>query len=219
MTINRQFSSNYNDRYFAWQKTIGEFGGWANLTKFKKYISLNSDVLDFGCGGGYLLKQIDCHKRVGVEPNPLAAEMAKQNGVEIFSQAKDVPDEYIDVIISNNALEHTFQPLDEIRTLRSKLKSSGTAIFIVPCETIYLSYKPLDQNHHLYSWSPLCLGNLFVEAGYDVIEAKPYIDKWPPYYRALAKLGGRNIFNMACWLYGRIERSWFQVKVVATKSE
>lgn len=42
----------YDEKYFEWQKTVGEFGGKANLFKFEKYINEDSDVLDFGCGGG-----------------------------------------------------------------------------------------------------------------------------------------------------------------------
>lgn len=45
----------YNEDYFNWQKNIGLFGGWANSTKFEQYITKEDDVLDFGCGGGYLL--------------------------------------------------------------------------------------------------------------------------------------------------------------------
>ena len=35
--------------------SIGEFGGWASESLFSNYISINSKVLDFGCGGGFLL--------------------------------------------------------------------------------------------------------------------------------------------------------------------
>ena len=53
-------SEHYDDDYFDWQSEAGEFGGWANQTKFIKYISKDDVVLDFGCGGGYLLKNLDC---------------------------------------------------------------------------------------------------------------------------------------------------------------
>jgi len=69
-------STHYDDKYFDWQASIGEFGGWANQSKFVEYISSNSRVLDFGCGGGFLLKGIKCSTKVGVEVNPSAAETA-----------------------------------------------------------------------------------------------------------------------------------------------
>lgn len=210
-------SNHYDDKYFNWQASIGDFGGWANQSKFVEYISSNSRVLDFGCGGGALLKNMKCSKKVGVEVNPAAIEAAKKNGLEVFRSVDEIPDEYVDVIISNNALEHTLQPLKELQSLHKKLKAGGKIIFVVPCEAVSYSYKPNDINHHLYSWSPMCIGNLFTEAGFLVIESKPYIHKWPPRYQFIARVGGRRLFELACRIYGRIERSWFQVRVIAEK--
>jgi 2-polyprenyl-3-methyl-5-hydroxy-6-metoxy-1,4-benzoquinol methylase len=207
----------YDRRYFDWQSSIGEFGGWANQTKFIEFIAKDDVVLDFGCGGGYLLKQLNCKKRVGVEINLSAATTAMNNGIEVYTNVDDVPDDYADVIISNHALEHTQQPLDELKWLYKKLKYNGKIIFVVPCESISLSYQPNDVNHHLYSWSPMCLGNLFTEAGYSLIESKPYIHKWPPKYELIAKIGGRRLFDLTCSIYGRIERSWFQVRAIGEK--
>jgi len=185
---------------------------------FDEYISSESRVLDFGCGGGFHLKSLHCSMKVGVEVNTSAIETAKKNGIEVFRTVEDVPDGYVDVVISSNALEHTLYPLDELRSLHKKLVMGGKAIFVVPCESISYTYKPNDQNHHLYSWSPMCIGNLFEEAGYSVIESKPYIHKWPPNHQLIARVGGRRLFEVACRLYGRIERSWFQVRVVAEKA-
>jgi SAM-dependent methyltransferase len=210
-------SSHYDGRYFDWQAPQGEFGGWANQTKFRGHISSSSKVLDFGCGGGFLLKGLSCAKRVGVEVNPAAVETARNNGIEVFTRVADVPDEYVDLIISNSALEHTLQPLEELKALYRKLQTGGKIVFVVPCESISLRYRPDDVNHHLYSWSPMCLGNLFSEAGFSVVESKAYIHKWPPKYRFIAAMGGRPLFELACRIYGRLERSWFQVRVVATK--
>ena len=212
-------SNYYDDTYYSWQKDIGEFGGWANKSKFEKYITPDSDVLDFGCGGGFLLKELNCRKKVGVEVNPAAQKKARENQIEVYTKTDEIPDEYVDIIISNNALEHTLLPLQELKLLYKKLKKGGAIIFVVPCESINYAYKPDNINHHLYSWSPMCIGNLFGEAGFKIIESKSYIHKWPPYHRAIARLGGRPLFEILCRIYGRIERSWFQVIVRGIKQE
>ncbi len=210
-------SAHYDNKYFDWQAPMGAFGGWANQSKFAEHISSNSSVLDFGCGGGFLLKNMKCGTKVGVEINPSAAETARKNGIEVFGSVAEIPDGYVDVIISDNALEHTLQPLEELKALYRKLKAGGKIVFVVPCASISYRYKPGDVNHHLYSWSPMCIGNLFTEAGFSVIESKSYIHKWPPKYRFIAKVGGRRLFEIACRIYGKIERSWFQVRVIAEK--
>jgi len=217
--MQKKARGHYNKTYFDWQSSIGEFGGWANQSKFIEFISSDDDVLDFGCGGGFLLKQINCRKKIGIEINPSAIETALKNDVEVFQDADEIPDEHVDVIISNNALEHTPRPLDELEKLYRKLKFKGKIIIVVPCESVFNKYRSNDSNHHLYSWSPMCLANLLIEAGFSLIESKPYIHKWPPQFRWIAEYGGRRVFETACRIYGRIERSWFQVRAVGEKNE
>ena len=67
-------------------------------------------VLDFGCRGGYLLSGFSNISKFGVEVNETAVKEAKNNGIEIFKSSKDLPDNYFDLIISNNALEHCDNP-------------------------------------------------------------------------------------------------------------
>ena len=59
-------SAHYNKDYFDWQKNIGAFGGWANSYKFKNTIKKCDVVLDFGCGGGFLLSNLVCKKKIGI---------------------------------------------------------------------------------------------------------------------------------------------------------
>lgn len=97
-----------------------------------------------------------------------------------------------------------------------RLRLGGQIVFVVPCESISYAYVPGDVNHHLYSWSPMCIGNLFTEAGFKVIESKPYIHKWPPNYLKAARWG-RRWFDFRCRLYALRERTWFQVRAVGEK--
>lgn len=210
-------SSHYDESYFERQLPIGEFGAWANQTKFIKYITENDDVLDFGCGSGLLLKGIKCKRKIGVEINPAAMEFARMNGVEVYQDVDDIPDECVDVIISNNVLEHTLRPLDELKSLYKKLKYGGKIIFVVPCDSISFKYKPNDVNHHLYSWSPMNLGNMFIEAGFSVVESKAYIHKWPLKWRLIAKFRNRPLFELLCRISGVFRRSWFQVRAIGVK--
>ncbi len=214
-------SDYYDAHYFDWQKNIGAFGGWASAHKFKRFISKSSAVIDFGCGGGFLLKNLDCRYRIGIEPNPSAANFVRDfSDIQHFTSPicalQELGEGIADVIVSNNALEHTLNPLQELKNLKPLLKSGGILHFIVPCDSIKYQYNPKDINYHLFSWSPQNLGNLFTEAGYKVQYVRPYIHKWPPFYSKIAKLGWP-IFNLVCRLYGHIDRSWFQVEIIAKK--
>lgn len=212
-------SQHYDDSYFRYQAPIGEFGGWANRTKFAEFVQPNFNVVDFGCGGGYLLQQFDCSGKIGVEINAAARDNARDNGIETVATVDELKDEWADLVVSNHALEHVAHPLKELEGLRPKLKTGGLLVFVVPCEGVRCQYQPNDKNRHLHSWSPMCLGNLFNEAGYDVAESKPYLHKWPrKRYRTVARIGGRFGFDLYCRIYGRLSTSLSQVRVVARKS-
>ncbi len=207
----------YDAEYFNWQKDIGAFGGMINKLKFNHFIKPEDRVIDFGCGGGFLLANIHCKEKIGIELNDSAREHAARIGTKAVSSANAVEDNWADVIISNNALEHTHEPLKELKALYPKLKRGGKIIFVVPCEHINYQYYPEDVNQHMYSWSPMCAGNLFTLAGFRVLESKPYIHKWPPHYMVYRKIFGEKIFHFICRIWARFERTWFQVRVIAVK--
>ena len=214
-------STHYDEKYFAWQSVHGRFGGWANLDKFRKSVKATDRVLDFGCGGGFLLKNLNCAGRYGIEPNATAREAATRNGATVYANSSDALKALgpgsIDTIISDNALEHALEPWRELSALRPLLKRGGILHVVVPCENIGWKFQADDINQHVYSWGPQSLGNLAKAAGFEVEAARPYIHKWPPRVsQHIAKLG-RPAFNFAARLWGRIDRRWFQVEVIARR--
>lgn len=218
-------ASHYGAEYFKWQFEVGRLGGWANLSKFSKYIHPDNKVLDFGCGCGYLLANIKCKEKLGVEINPVARAEVTKSGIRVVGSTSEVEDNWADVIISNHSLEHCRHPLQELEALLRKIVPGGMAVFVVPCETIKYKFRNGDPNHHLYSWSPMSLANLFVEAGFTLIESKAYIHLWPPRFirRLLRSLGGRWLFELGCTIYGvlaylNLSSALFsQVRVVAVR--
>jgi SAM-dependent methyltransferase len=201
-TVSGHYNSN-ETHYFRWQSQIGQFGGWADLTKFTPYIRPDSRVVDFGCGGGYLLEQIRCGQKRGIEVGAAAREEARRRNIDAVASTAEIADDWADVVISNHALEHCLHPLQELQALRRKVAAGGRVVFVVPCQSIGEKYRVGDINHHLYTWNSTCLGNLFSEAGFVVEECKPHLHIWPPrIYRALARLGGRSLFEFGCRLYG-----------------
>jgi SAM-dependent methyltransferase len=196
-------NAHYNVEYFKWQSEIGRFGGWANLTKFSKYLRPEMRVLDFGCGGGYLLANINCRDKLGIEVSQTARVEAEHQGIRVVASTAAVRDGWADLIISNHALEHCSHPLRELRQLFPKVIRGGMAVFVVPCESIRYRRRANDPNHHLYTWSPMSAANLFAEAGFHVLESKAYIHTWPPrFIPRLLRLGGRGLFEAGCRTYG-----------------
>ncbi len=212
--MSRTADQHYDKKYFKWQKKIGEFGGKANLFKFEKYICSNDVVLDFGCGGAYLLQEIECKKKYGVEINETARKEARNKGIICKANVDDIPADSIDVIISNHCLEHVTNPYDVLVSLKRVLKKSGKIIFVVPNENSF-KVREDDVNMHLYTWNPQHFRNLFTVAGYEVVEADSIKHKWPPYYWIVQKLIGWKLFHVICKIWCQIRRHGYQTRVVA----
>src|SRR5258708_34800549 len=99
-------SLHYNAEYFNWYEDLGRFGGWANQTKFASFINKTDTVLDFGCGGGYMLEQLDCAKKIGIEVNQNAVVGARKRIALDYHNVGDVVAERVDMIISDNEHGH-----------------------------------------------------------------------------------------------------------------
>ena len=193
--------SYYDKKYFEWQKRAGEFGGVANLFKFEEYISKNSDVLDFGCGGGYLLKNINTFgKKVGVEINPIAREMAEQNGIYCVDDIKKIEENSIDVVITNHALEHVDNPIEIIQEFKRVVRNNGIIVIVVPHE-ISSELKPYDINMHLYTWSPQNLYNLLTICGIDTLRCERLSHAWIPNHLEVQKQVGWKEFHRLSKIY------------------
>ena len=208
----------YDEKYFEWQRQVGEFGGKANLFKFEKYIGANSDVLDFGCGGGYLLKNVETTgRKIGVEINPVAREMAKQNGIDnVVDSIKKIDDNSIDVLISNHALEHVDNPVGYINEFKRVVRSGGKIVIVVPHEVSEVVNKD-DINMHLYTWSPQCLYNLLFTCGIEEISCERLCHAWMPGYIKVQKKVGWKNFHKLCSLYSKKKKIYQTVAIGLVK--
>jgi len=211
------FKEHYNEKYFSWQKLVGEFGGEANKIKFDKYIKDNQKVLDFGCGGGYLLSSYNNIEKYGVEINGVASNVAEKNGLKIYKTSKDLPSEYFDTIISNHCLEHCDNPFLELKELYRSLKSKGTICICVPCDNIKYKYNEQDVHKHLYSWSPSNLGNILFTVGFKVLESQPFLSRWFPFRYRLKKYMSWSVFHFLCRIWARFDTIQYQILAIAKK--
>lgn len=209
--------THYDSVYFDWQKSIGAFGGRANLFKFCDFIAPGHAVLDFGCGGGYLLNHLSCERKVGFEINPEAIKVAREHGLTTVSSFDVLGEDSFDRIISNHALEHLVSPFDAAKRMLTKLKPGGLAIHVTPYEDQAPPWRPNDRNQHLYTWAPMNLGNLFAAAGYRVRDVEILRHTWPPDYQEIVKQHGWEVFHDRCRAHSAQEKT-LQLRIVAERA-
>jgi SAM-dependent methyltransferase len=211
-------SSHYNEAYFGWQSALADFGAEANLWMFRDFVRATDTVVDFGCGGGFLLRRLDCRRRIGVEVNPAAVRCAHANGLEVVSDLSDLAPEFADVIISSHALEHTFDPFHKLRQAHAVLQRGGLAVFMVPCERYDRRYVADNIDQHLYTWAPLNIGNLFANAGFSVLSCERIAHRFPPAPERIQRCVGWAAFHAICRLNARLRPGITQIRTVARKA-
>ena len=211
--------SYYDSEYFdGYQKKIGELGGVLNKFKFQKHISKSDSVLDFGCGGGFLLNNLECDTKVGVEINDIARNFCNQNfNFKCYKYLNEIQDDSIDIIISNHCLEHTPNPDKLIEELYNKIKKGGKIVICVPLDYPKMKFIEEDPNFHLYSFSPINLGNLLVNNNFTVRSSKVLYHKWLPKPYLLFRVLGAKIFHLMSFIYGRVNTRSVQVIGIGEK--
>ncbi len=111
--------NHYDKKYYEWQKKSGELGGELDVWKFQPFIKPSDTVLDFGCGGGYILQNILCRRRYGVDINPVVRKEAKKRGLTMYPAVYDIPRNVtFDVVISHHSLEHLENPAEILKELQ-----------------------------------------------------------------------------------------------------
>jgi SAM-dependent methyltransferase len=195
------------EKYYAWQSAGQDVGGLIDARKFAPYVCETDTVLDFGCGGGFILKNIRCQRRIGVEINPVARAVASSKGLVCYEDLSHVPDTIADVVISNHALEHVPNPIGALKEILRVLKSGGQLVLVLPIDDwrTQRRYNSADINHHLYTWTPQLIGNTLIESGFlpgDLERISVLTHAWIPGYVRVFPALPECLFDFGCRLFG-----------------
>lgn len=144
----------------------------------EKYLNKGDKILDIGCGGGGLLKELKkrgfCNL-YGIDPSSQSVKSLWQDGIEgsignIFDKVQDDLKEKFDVVCCIAVLEHLYAIKIAIENIRRYLKPNGKIFIMVPAAEGFEKYKanlPNYFNHeHINYFSLQSLDNLFVNIGF-----------------------------------------------------
>lgn len=213
--------SHYDARYFDSQKSVGALSAIVDRDKFAEWIAPDNVVLDFGAGGGFMLRALvqDPNKRIAVEVNPAARSFMASQDTDAYNDMGAICNHVVNVVISDSALEHVSNPHFIASEMYKVLAPGGLAVIVVPCEGLFTrDLGPTDPDKHLFSWSPGALANLFRDVGFEVLQCKPFLRRWPPKAILVHSLIGTRLFRWVCQLWGIIcVPKIAQVRLVALK--
>jgi SAM-dependent methyltransferase len=206
--------------YFDWQSYEGITHTRYSLHLWEPHITPDDDVLDFGCGGGFLLKLLNAKNKVGVEINPHARENAQKLGIQAYPSIDLVPGKF-DKVISCHALEHVPHPREAILGLKEKLRDRNSRmVLLLPIDDwrapFNRTYNPDDINMHLYTWAPQLLGNLLKSCDLEVIDVRIVEHTWPP-YKKLWNISPK-LFHLAAYFWSKWTNQRQLLAIAALKS-
>ena len=145
---------------------------------FRKFCSNQSVLLDFGCANGLMLRCLPARERIGIEVNPYARKACIEQSekesipITVHEGLDKVQSNYVDVVISNHCLEHVLDPYNTLCEILRILKPEGTLVLVLPYDDFRAVHMrrwvPNDVNNHLYTWTPMLIGNLLTEVGFKV---------------------------------------------------
>jgi SAM-dependent methyltransferase len=212
-------SAHYDERYFAWQNQSIDLKARRKIRTFQPYVQPTDTVLDFGCAGGSLVGGLRAARRIGVEINDVAREAAvSQYDIEGYRSLADVADNTVDVVVTNHTLEHLASPYEALLQIAPKLKPGGRLVIVVPIDDwrAQRRWRPGDINRHLFTWTPMNLGNLLDEAGYAVEEQRIIRRTIMRGYDTFAKLP-EPAFEFICWFYSVVRHRQHLLMVARPK--
>ena len=187
------YENYYDADYFKWQIEHQEFqANHADPTRWGR-VQPNFTVLEIGCSSGAVLHRLRCAQKWCIEINSYARKYAHEKyHLKTFRCLGELPNNSIDYAYSVSVLEHVETPILLLRELYVKMKHKGVVEIQVKNEgrqsasnysaLQQWSQKKQDINNHLYTWTPLLLGNLIEGAGFRITRIISKIAAFPPNY-------------------------------------
>ncbi len=188
--------------YFAYQNKEASYAAGLETFKFRPHVTSAHSVLDFGCGGGWILRALAPRRAVGVEINPAARAVCEAQGTEVHASLESLPPQTFDRIISHHCLEHVPYPIETLKALGTRLEKDGLLILILPIDDWRRQpdFTAKDIDHHLHTWTPRLLANTLAEAGFECLEARVLTHAFPRGWRLLSRLP-TPLFQACCWFW------------------
>ncbi|MCD6115657.1 class I SAM-dependent methyltransferase [bacterium] len=117
----------------------------STIDLIKTYSNDNDKILDAGVGMGRLLSHFPYLKRYGFDISFGYLELSQKKGIEVcYTLVEELPykQEYFDVVVCTDMLEHVLDLNLSVRNLLNVLKKSGILIVRVPYRENLYSYLP-----------------------------------------------------------------------------
>lgn len=168
-----------NERDFKLKNWYGSVHNYLNLKK-------NLNVLDIGCGLGFLLSSLNStHIKYGIEDSLEAKNFIKENYKDILIIEKNINDltslrKKFDVVILYHVIEHVEYPETLLKSINTILNKNGELILGTPVINTFISnlfgnnYR-LYRKEHVNLYNSKSLKQLLKKTNFEIVKSeKPF---------------------------------------------
>ncbi len=145
-------------------------------------------ILEVGCGQANFSSQLvkEGNEIWGIELNPNAAKVASEKLYKVLTgtieeRISEIPDNYFDVIIMNDVIEHLIYPKEVLEQLKTKMVVNGLIVSSIPNvrysknlfkllfkkDWKYTESGILDNTHFRF-FTKKSIKRMFTETGFEV---------------------------------------------------
>jgi len=152
----------------------------SRVKRYSGYLAGHNRVLDIGCGAGYFAAQVKTYNPtstvIGIEPDPMMVSHCREKlnlDIHLGFWETFHSSEPFHVITAFHLVEHLFDLDNFFWFLRNHLRDDGIVIIETP--NVAGPWEGIGLFHiaHLYAFSPRTITRLFMNQGFDVLEAAP----------------------------------------------
>ena len=178
------------ENYFYFSSAIktlrNHFKKLAVEVKFILKDKISSNVLEFGCNDGILLKPLkskNIKNLIGIDPALNIIKKIKNKNIKVindffnFQLSNKIKKNYgkMDIILANNVFAHIYELNSVTKGIKNILKSDGSFIFEVHYLGKMIKELQYDMiyHEHVFYHSLLSLTNLFKKYGLIIYDIKP----------------------------------------------
>ncbi len=138
-------------------------------------LSLDSRILDIGCGSGwrlYALREAGFINVLGIDPYLEKEEIIHSNGVRILKKDIESMEGEWDLIMFHHSFEHLADPTASLRKAASLLRKNGACLIRVPNVDSFAwdnyreNWYQIDAPRHFYLYSRKSIDVLAEKAGF-----------------------------------------------------
>jgi 2-polyprenyl-3-methyl-5-hydroxy-6-metoxy-1,4-benzoquinol methylase len=176
--------TSYSAQEFALRATFKRL-----LRNLAKHALTGGDLLEIGCGYGYLLDEARSFfgRRVGTEFSPEGAEIARGTGAEVLvGGIEQVPSEArFNCVIGTQLIEHVYEPLSFVKRVAGHTKAGGHIILATPDiggvlrKAMGVRWPSFKVPEHVLYFDYRTLSSLMRRAGLNDVQRLPYPHAFP----------------------------------------